>query len=184
VPARCPGSDDAVVFTGSALRAGRGQQLDEHRSIELVIGDVDQVTGSAVQQPGRLAQGCPQPGDIRPQGVQRFGRRLVTPHGLDQAVRRDDRPGLKEQRGQQRTRLGAADVDQQTLRGDFQRPQDPELHDWTSFDERCNPIASLPGHRSPVSQSDRPEGAHMCAITQRREVSGTYHGFLPGKAAR
>ena len=118
---------DAVVLARGSVPAGHAEQADELRRIQLTVGDVEQVPRRPVEQPGRLPDGAPQPGDVGPQRVQRGGGWLIPPDRLDQAVGGDDGPGLDDQRGQQRARPRSADVDRRTPGSDLQRPQDPEL---------------------------------------------------------
>ena len=101
-------------------------QIAEPREIELVWFDGKQVAGRTRPQP-LLADQLPEARDVHLQGLLRRVRRVVLPERVDQPVTGDDGVRVEEQRGQQRTLLGTAEVERLPVGDDLQRTEDPEL---------------------------------------------------------
>ena len=105
----------------------RRAQALELGEVELVVLDCDQVPGRLPLQAlvtDRLAQ-------LGHVDVQRFVDRLgwvVLPEQVDQPVAGHDAVALEQQRGEQRTLLGPAQVERSPIRADLEGTQDAEVH--------------------------------------------------------
>src|SRR5215831_13376277 len=161
-------------------RFARLEQIAEPFQVELAFFDPQEVAGSLGLQP-LLAQGLPEPGDVDLQSLRcRFGR-LILPERIDETILRDDAVGLKEQHGQQDTRLRTAKVERQPLLDHLEWAQDPELHPPPSATTLAPPHTSSKASNEPgvyrLASLCLPPGRQLC-------ISPNTRGGQPARRAR
>jgi hypothetical protein len=117
-----------LVVTGRGQSSRLRHEPLELGSVELVVGDVQQVARRPVPQPARRSEHRAQPREVGAQRADRAGWWLVAPQRVDQPVDRYHGAAVHEQGGKQGSRFRAADGDRRAVALDPQRPQDAKAH--------------------------------------------------------
>jgi pimeloyl-ACP methyl ester carboxylesterase len=120
------------VLVVPALDRGstRSQQLLEAAGVHLLGRDLQAVPGwlgdDNVRGAGRRERAA-QLRHVRTQGAPGLGRRLILPHGVDEALGRDALARMDEQHGQQPALAPAPEIEPPLVRRGHERAEDPQL---------------------------------------------------------
>ena len=131
------------------------QQALEDVRIERVGCDAEDVAVPLRLEPGSgrgvavgIGERPPEPRDVRLQRLRGGRRRALAPEVVDELVLRHDLVRAEEEGGEQRTLLGAAEVEAPAVFHDLQWAEDPKLHPaLTPFFPAPNPSSAPPGAR-------------------------------------
>jgi hypothetical protein len=120
-----------IITVGGRLTGG-GERHLEAPGVDGVTVRGEHVAGRAADDPatGRVAvvEYVAQPRDIGLQRRLSSGRRIITPHRLDQPVDRDNRIGMDDQDREESAEPGVAGGDSRAVVVDLDRTQQPTLH--------------------------------------------------------
>jgi hypothetical protein len=117
---------------GGLARLADARLVDECAEtvdVELTRLDAEQIAGPPSDE--AVAELAPKAEDVVLQRAGRRGRRIVAPDQVDELRRWDDSVRVEQQRCDDRAALQAAERQDALAVEDFDRPQNPELHDVT-----------------------------------------------------
>ena len=140
----------ACIERRSALRGKPGEPMDVHP----LRVDLEHVAGRArLDHPG--SERLPKLRHVLLDGMRRRCGRARGPELLDEAISRDDPPGLEREQGEQRLLLRAADGDGSTSTRDVNGPEQPQLELRVACPARAahgSPRLVAPGSFSPAAR--------------------------------